>query len=184
MPGARNWRPIGAPSGGHVPAVLRPWIETPGSLTARMRRRCGDAFRVQVIGQHWQRPWRDERLTVGIREHRVAWVREVILCDGDTPWIYARSVIPTATLGGTLRRLRALGHTPLGRVLFGRYPLRRGPIEVARLGPGDGLRRDAEHHGEAPAEWARRSVFRAGGRALLVAEVFLPALRRAEEDAA
>ncbi|WP_440996405.1 chorismate--pyruvate lyase family protein [Arhodomonas sp. SL1] len=164
--------------------MLRQWIETPGSLTARMRRRCGSGFHVVVLGEHWGRPWRDEAMRLGIRTGRHTWIREVLLCNGAEPWIYARSVIPPETLAGPLRRLRRLGRTPLGRVLFGRYPIRRGPIEVARLGTADGLcRRALEQAGVRP-RWARRSVFRAGDRALLVSEAFLPPLREHSDDEA
>lgn len=161
------------PVGGRIPAGLRPWIQTPGSLTRRMRRQCGGRFRVRVLREQWQRPWHDEQHRLGLRAGRYAWVREVLLCHDAEPWVYARSVIPARTLRGPLRRLQRLGRTPLGHVLFGGYRLQRGAIEVACLDPRDGLHARACLQSGRGGDWARRSVFRAGGKSLLVTEVFL-----------
>ncbi|WP_435102986.1 chorismate--pyruvate lyase family protein [Arhodomonas sp. AD133] len=174
--GARNWRPAGAPTGAPPPPTLRAWITAPGSLTERMRRHCHERFRVAVLGERWERPWRDEAVHLGLRPQRRVWMREVLLCDGATPWIYARTIVPAPTLRGRLRRLRALGGAPLASILFGRSPLERGPIEVTALTPADRLFAAATRHCNGHPRWARRSVFHAGQRSLLVTEVFLPAL--------
>lgn len=174
-PGARHWRPRGVPTGTPVPPALRPWLDEPGSLTRRLRGLAGDAFAVQVIGECWGRGWPDERrrLRRGLRES--LWLREVLLCRGERPLVYARSAIPASSLRGPLRRLRTLGRQPLGSVLFGRYPVRRGAIDVAPVGSNSRLGRRAADCGGTPA-WARRSVFRIAGRPLLVTEVFLAEL--------
>ncbi len=166
-----------------APAGLRRWLGEPGSLTRRLRRRCGERFRVRVLYEGWGRPWADEALRLQIPMRRRVWVREVVLGERDRPWVHARSIIPARALRGPLRRLRHLGARPLGSVLFGRYPLRRGPIEVARLAPDDALYRLTVARVETADEtlWARRSVFRVAGRGLLVTEVFLPALLQATE---
>lgn len=177
--GARCWRPPAVPVGATVPARLRPWLNEPGSLTRRLRYMAGGAFTVRVCTERWGRPWLDERRRLGLTPRRRAWLREVVLGCGEQPWIVARSVMPEPTLGGPLRRLRGLGARPLGSVLFGHYAVVRGPIEVARLDDGDALAVRAAGLGGQPGEWARRSVFRIGGRPLLVTEVFLPPLLEA-----
>jgi len=173
------WQPRRLPHRTAAPRALWPWLTEPGSLTRRMRELAGERFDVRVIGEGWGRPWRDEALRVRERARRLAWVREVMLCCGDEPWIHARTVAPAAVLTGPLRRLRYLGRTPIGAMLFGRHRVERGPIEVARLGASDRLYRrtvarlDAK---SAPVLWARRSAFSVAGRGLLVTEVFLPGL--------
>jgi chorismate--pyruvate lyase len=168
-------RLLGAPPG------LRRWLDEPGSLTRRLRRHCGDQFCVRVLHTGWGRPWPDEARRLGIPFGERVWVREVILGERDRPWLHARSIIPAAALRGPLRRLRDLGSRPLGSVLFGRYPVRRGAIEVARLDRRDGLHRltAARVAVTGGTLWARRSVFAIAGRGLLVTEVFLPALLEA-----
>lgn len=174
-PRLRHWRPRGVPGAAPRPGVLRDWLDEPGSLTRRLRGRAGTAFRVEVIAEHWSRPWPDERQRLRMPGPAWAWTREVRLGNGDRPWVYARSVIPRRSLNGPLRRLRALGRQPLGALLFGRYPVVRGPIEVAPVPCHSRLGRRALAQGVQP-RWARRSVFMIAGRPLLVTEVFLQPL--------
>ncbi|AUB77760.1 hypothetical protein BBH56_00590 [Spiribacter roseus] len=174
-PGLRHWRPRGVPGARPRPGPVRDWLDEPGSLTRRLRAQAGGAFRVQVLREYWGRPWPDERRRLGARAPAWLWIREVRLGTGDQPWIHARSVIPRHSLEGPLRRLRTLGRQPLGALLFGRYPVARGPIEVAPLDASSRLGARARAPGAEPC-WARRSVFSIAGRPLLVTEVFLQPL--------
>mgnify|MGYP000099419851 CR=1 FL=1 len=180
-PGIRCWRPRRAPVNGPIPPVLRPWIDEPGSLTRRLRTLAGPAFRVVVLTEAWGRGWPDERRRlIGAGGERL-WLREVLLCRGDTPLVHARSAIPAGSLRGPLRRLRRLGGQPLGSLLFGRYAVRRGQIEVAPVTASSRLGQRTLACGGHPA-WARRSVFRIAGRPLLVTEVFLHSLLEEVDD--
>jgi chorismate--pyruvate lyase len=144
----------------------------------------GTQFNVQPLEQRWSMAWPDERRRLLIRGREHAWLREVLLCQANEPLVYARSVIPAATLRGPLQRLRRLGATPLGTLLFGRYRIIRGPIGVAWLNADARLaQRAAQAAGlSAGRMWARRSVFAIAGRELLVTEVFLPSLIRELND--
>lgn len=164
------WHPRGALFSPGVPARLKPWLDEPGSLTRRLRRAFRGRLQVQVLSQDWARPFADEAWRLGLRPGSRVWCREVLLGSPEGDWVFARSVIAPSALRGRYRRLRRLGGRPLGAMLFGRVPVRRGPIEVCRLGPDDGLRRRAPGEGRV---WARRSVFQVGTKSLLVAEVFL-----------
>lgn len=160
-----------------APPLLRQWLEEPGSLTRRMRRSCRECFHVEVLGERWGAPFLDEARRLRMRHKNWAWLREVLLCCGGRPWVYGRSVIPPQALRGRLHRLQQLGRRPLGRVLFDRYPVGRGKIEMARLKTDDPLyQRVSCNTTVVPGCWARRSVFRVAGRHLLVTEVFLPDL--------
>jgi len=173
-----RWRPQHQWLRSRIPAPLAGWLLDTDSLTARIRRVCCGAFRVRVLGQGWARPRLDERRALGMRAGERALVREVqLLCDGE-PWVYARTIIPASTLCGPQRRLAHLGERPLGAFLFADPGMRRGPVELACIRRGEqmyatavsGLRR------RPAAIWGRRSVFRVGGKPLLVSEVFLPGL--------
>lgn len=164
--------------------TLRDWLLDPGSLTANLRRSCAHqagTFSVEVLRQSWQRPTADERRALRLRPRSVCLIREVALCCDGEAWVYARTTIPTRTLRGPNRRLADLGDRPLGEFLFRTPGIRRSPLQVMSLAPGDRLyERATATLGTKPARiWGRRSVFLPRGKPLLVAEFFhadLPAL--------
>lgn len=161
-----------------APEDLLHWLLDRDSLTARLRAACRGCFRVEPRQQGWRRPLLDEARTLGLRPEDYAFVREVhLLCD-DRPWVFARTVIPAGTLKGGRRRLAKLGRRPLGAVLFADHSMRRSPVEIARLLPGQPLfaRAVGTLDKPPPAIWGRRSVFRLSGQPLLVSEIFLPAI--------
>jgi chorismate--pyruvate lyase len=161
-----------------APPDLLHWLLDPTSLTQRLRAACGGRFRVAPRFQGWRRPLLNEARRLGQRPEAYAYVREVhLLCD-ERPWVFARTVIPAATLQGRRRRLAKLGRRPLGAVLFADRSMRRSPVEVARLGPGQDLfGRAVAPLREVPAAiWGRRSVFFLNEQPLLVNEIFLPGI--------
>ena len=172
---ALRWRegkqlPRAAPT-----AVLRAWLLDSGSLTRRVQHACAGRFRVRVETQGWGRPRLDEYRALGLRIGRIALIREVhLLCD-ERPWVFARTIIPVTTLRGRQRRLARLGDRPLGAVLFADPHMQRGPVQVACILPGSSLYAVAmQGLKRRPAEiWGRRSIFRLGGKPLLVSEFIL-----------
>lgn len=86
------------------------------------------------------------------------WLREIILCGDEDPWLLARTVVPESTLEGPELALQQLGSTPLGRYLFSSSSLTRDYIQVGR----------------SEALWGRRSRLRLSGKPLLLTELFLP----------
>jgi chorismate--pyruvate lyase len=163
-----------------VVAALRPWLTDPHSLTARIRARC-TRFHVEVIRQGPARPQVDEAMALGEPRRLCADLREVLLFADGVPVVYARSVLPRRHQRGAWRLFQGIGARPLGAALFSDPRIGRQPLHCARL---DG--RDARYHRLAAvldgrlalpaALWARRSVFRLRGRALLVSEIFLPTI--------
>jgi chorismate--pyruvate lyase len=109
---------------------------------------------------------------------RYVWTREVQLFCDEQPWVFARTVIPPATLCGRSRRLQHLGDRPLGEVLFTDPGVQRGEVQIARITASQHLHRRAFGAlAELPAViWGRRSLFRIDGRPLLICEIFLPGL--------
>lgn len=161
-----------------LPTGLADWLLDSGSLTRRLRQVCPGQFSVRVLGQYWARPLPSEAKSLKLNRQGYVWVREVqLLCD-DHPWVFARTLIPLSSLRGRCQRLTRLGTRPLGEVLFADPKIQRGDVEVACILGSQRLHRRA--FGDLPeksdAIWGRRSVFRIGGRPLLVCEIFLPDL--------
>lgn len=158
----------------NVPRELRDWLFDDGSLTAKLRKRSAGQLQVQVLGQYWGRPTLSERRTLQQRRGR-ALIREVLLLGPDaTPWVYARSVFPAASLTGQLRHLRKLANRPLGGFLFSHRQLGRSPMQIAQIPPREKLVPPSVQGDDML--WGRRSTFFLFGKSLLVSEVFLPAL--------
>lgn len=157
-----------------IPADILPWLFDSSSLTKRLLQRCPDDFRVEVLVQSVSRPTLDERRTLGIGLGKSALIREVILYCGEHAAVYARTVIPLSTLTGAQRCYANLGDRPLGAMLFSDRSMRRDEVEVTLLMPGDLLYANIACVDESV--WGRRSVFRVGGKPLLVCEIFLPSV--------
>lgn len=154
------------------PPELQPWLTDPGSLTARLIAKSGGEFRVEVVRQVIGRPTLDECRALGVHRSSLALIREVILNGNNQPWVFARSLLPLASLTGALRHLRKQTNRPLGAFLFSQPHLVRSPIAVAAI---------SRDHAYVPAHlagtevlWGRRSVFSLHAKPLLVSEVFLP----------
>lgn len=165
----RNTDPFWLP---HPPnsGAYRKWLVDEGSLTSRLKARC-KAFRVCNIRQCWEKPLADEAALLGLRSGEAAWVREVWLQDGGTRLVFARSVLPRASLRGLWHGLGRLGARPLGAALFADARVLRRPLAFRLMScRHPALRSAGCHH----ALWARRSVFVRSGRAILVTEAFLP----------
>lgn len=160
----------------HKPAQpLRAWLHDRSSLTRRLQILSCDHFSVSVLKQQWEKPRLTESQLLNIPQHEVALIREVILCGNNTPWVYARSVLPLRTLNGALRFLRHWDNRPLGALLFRNHRIQRERPIVQRL-PYSSLPVSL-HTADLPAQlWGRSSIFRHGKHGLLVSETFLPAL--------
>ncbi|MBV0933235.1 chorismate--pyruvate lyase family protein [Marinobacterium weihaiense] len=157
--------------GSHAaPHHWRPWLQDRGSLTQRLTRAAGGEFAVRVLAQRWDTPTADEARALGMPPRQLALIREVeLLGRNGTPWVYARSVLPAATLTGRERRLTLLGNRSLGSLMFSDPSLTRSPLMACCLRD-----EDRQHY------WARRSVFRLHGKPLLVCEVFLPEMEHVQ----
>lgn len=149
-----------------------------------MRAACSSVFSVRVLAQFNGRPGALESRLLGIRPGRNALIREVQLLCGETPWVYARSVIPRSTLTGPQRRLAHMGTRPLGAALFADPSMRRERPRILRLQAGQALHAHAGRH-MPPTEqpiWGRSSRFLLAGKPLLVCEFFLPGWGCCEAD--
>ena len=150
-----------------------PWLFDASSLTARLIDLCGKDFTVRVISQHWQKIDSEEAAAMALQDGRSALVRQVFLCCGDRPLVYARTVIPRLTVQGARRRYANMGNRPLGAMLFSDRTMRREDVQVAELPASHEANKYIKSDGPV---WGRRSVFRVSGKPLMVSEYFLPEL--------
>jgi chorismate--pyruvate lyase len=158
------------------PAV-RAWLVEPGLLTDRLRACCDGQPGLAIVAES-EAPLAMADATLLSASGNSAFVREIELtCDG-RPWVFAQTLVPQATLARH-GWLASLGRAALGERLAAVPGLERGPLEFARLVPGDRLyHRALRDRRDLPAAlWARRSWFAIGGDRLLVQEVFLPEAR-------
>jgi chorismate--pyruvate lyase len=170
------WTPARRLRRSEVPAERLAWLLDQASLTQRLICACPGQFRVEVLIQRRQRPHAHEARALGLRAGQYALVRQVYLYCDDMAWVYARTVIPLATLSGTQRRLAYRGNRSLGAMLFADPTMHRGEVEIARIPHADQLFALATARLPRPPDeiWGRRSTFYLSGKPLLVSEFFLP----------
>ena len=161
-----------------VPRELEHWLFDHGSLTRKIIRHCQSQFRVEVLSQKWQQPMLNEALRLGVQPEQHALIREVLLYCGETPWVFARSVLPRKTLTGSCRFLGKLGNRPLGEILFSDPAIQRDELEIAEVRQGQAMFSCATQHLKSIPDsvWGRRSVFNLHKKSLLVSEFFLSSI--------
>ena len=150
------------------------WLTDRGSLTRRIEARA-PGMTDKVVFQGRRRLHRDERFLARAGGSAYALTRDVLLYCGDTPVVYAHSVLAPGSRGEGWRLMQGMGPRPLGAALFTDPRIRRLMLRQRKLGHGHELYRHASRSvkpGSAP--WARRSLFMVGNSPILVTEVFLP----------
>jgi chorismate--pyruvate lyase len=170
-----------------LPTPLKAWLLDEGSLTARLKNHCGN-FQVKVIGEQQQSCSAAESCDL-IKVGEPVLVREVILYCDDVPQVFARSLLPLASLTGAEQILANLGEQPLGQVLFNNPSLQRLRLELSSFDKESSVvalaaKLAAQHASNSslvkastiPKQelWGRRSIFMLENKPLMVAEVFLP----------
>ena len=150
----------------------RCWLTTPNSLTAALRTVC-PRFRVRLLETGTRFPFPDEARLLKISRHQQVWSREVLLCNGASPLVFARSILPLKDLPRAWPTLDARDPRPLGELLFTDARVRRTPLHFQKLPLRHPLRvRLALFPLDLPP-LARRSLHVRQGSALLVTEIFL-----------
>ena len=156
----------------------RGWLQNRGSLTQLIQRRCCGEFSVKPVFQSLAAVCGDELAVMNLRRNELALVREVYLYCGETPVVFAHSVVARQDLRGAWRSLIGLGNKSLGTVLFTNPIVKRTPLRFKKLTAAHPLfSRACRKLQVKPASlWARRSLFTLHGQSILVTEVFLPSI--------
>ncbi|WP_025917175.1 chorismate lyase [Herminiimonas sp. CN] len=182
MPGwsaVANW--VAHVNGVNPSPAMRVWLTDRASLTAKLIAR-SEQFRVRRLAQRRAVCLFDECAPIGLPQPRKVLERDVFLqCDG-RPMVFAHTVVPLAATAAQWPLFRRLGERSLGTTLFGDPIVARGALEYARLHAAHPLvQRACAALGGAPQAlsaplFARRCLYRRRGAALLVTELFLPAI--------
>ena len=155
--------------------AYRPWLTHAQSLTAKLQQRYTD-FYVTPLTVALHKPNRDEAALLTISADKIALVRDVLLCGGAEPVVFAHSVLPTKGLRGVWHDLGKLGSKPLGATLFANPKVKRTALSYKKLSVNHVLYQHASKHLTHKPDhlWARRSVFSLNCASIMVTEVFLP----------
>lgn len=172
------WKPAGLLSRVAPSRKIQGWLNTPNSLTAKLKNLCPD-LQVVVLSEKQEVPLLNESQRLGLARDEEAWVRCVLLKCGDKSWVYARTIIPNFDSNNPWSELQHLGNKPLGEVLFEMPSIQRSPFEFSKdtlsYWPhlADALSNPQSSH---LSGYARRSMFHQQAAPLLLTEVFLPGL--------
>lgn len=155
----------------------RPWLSERGSLTKRLQQHSTE-FSVQPLCLVRQKPPFAEIGLLPVLPRQHALLRDVVLrCDGEAV-VFAHSVLPQGAMRGAWRGLGRLGAHSLGGTLFADRRMCREELQYKKISAQHFLFKRAAEHVTISGKsiWARRSVFRLGRNAVLVTELFLPAV--------
>ena len=153
------------------------WLTHAQSLTAKLQQTYVDFYVVPLtVALH--KPNRDEVALLNLSADRVALTRDVLLCGGAEPVVFAHSVLPAKGLRGVWHGLGKLGNQPLGATLFANPKVKRTALSYKKLSANHVLYQHASKHlTDKPSYlWARRSVFSLNCASIMVTEVFLPSI--------
>ncbi len=152
------------------------WVNDHQSLTKKIKNQCKGDFQVQLLTQSWASVYFDEAKILGLAPYQMALIREVLLICNQSPWVFARTIIPRASLIGQARQLAYLKNKPLGEVLFSSPQTQRKLIQMSRLQKKHPLfiKASACLTPKPAFLWGRRTCFNFANQPLLVNEIFLP----------
>lgn len=166
-------------NGVNPPLHMRHWLTDRTSLTVKLIERSA-GFRVQRLRQSRGMSLVDEYAAVHLPRRTQVREREVVLRCDERPVVYAHTIVPLAATASDWPFFNTLGERSLGTTLFGDPAVRRGALHYARLHPHHPLvRRACAAIGMGSIScplYARRCLFQRKTGALLVTEVFLPAI--------
>lgn len=162
--------------------TMRGWLVDDMSLTQKLIEH-STHFRVRRLEQERARCLADESGMFDLPPRACVMQREVILHCDSRPVVYAHTVMPLAATAADWPFFNSLGERPLGTTLFGDPLVRRGKLEYARLHARHPLMRRIAAVDEnliSRPLFARRCLYRRRNGALLVTEIFLPAVKDLE----
>jgi len=161
----------------HCPSGLSDWLLTKESMTRRLRKESNERLTVQILKQHWGLPSIQEALFLGIPHRHSVLIREVFLCGGGRPWMFARSIFPHSLFTGEERWLqKKLDENPIGPILYRHKAMKKSPPQFAKLNPTHEEYEILKKYMTMEEEilWARRACFYLNNKPLLVSEILLP----------
>lgn len=153
---------------------LSGWLADSGSFMQRLERYGVHDAQIRVLKEGWRVPRIEECQRLGLEEGQTAWIREVLIHSEHKQWMFARTVIPKATLTGEELQLRHLKNRALGSVLFKNPAMRRSEFEFFCLSPDMLWHKKIMKNVSTLQKdlWGRRSLFTLHEKTLLLTEIF------------
>lgn len=151
----------------HNLTSLQDLFTSTGSLTRHLERLAGQKMIIKVRYQKYRLLSFGEKKALGLPLARacIGWVRAVELYGDDkNVWVYATSVLAMDSLIGEGKRLKQLGDTPMGYVLF-----KKGALPFVRT--------------YRTKDRTRQTVYDWQGRKVLISEHFAPFLIKSAKKA-
>ena len=105
------------------PANVAEWLCHTDSLTQKLQQIFPN-LQVEIVQQGWQAVENNEKFAK-ISPNATAWVREVLLKSGETPLIFAQTILPQPTIENVAQAVLGLGEQPIGLWLFPQSPQRK-----------------------------------------------------------
>ncbi len=139
-------------------AEIKSWLLEQGPITKRIKSM--KEFRLELIQDELSDVNEDEILFLNIHTKEIR-VREVILYGNENPMVFARTIIPIATIEKGLKELGTLGNKPLGDILFEKDIFSKNDIVFATFYYGKSL------------FWGRKIKYTVKDQPFSVMEVFL-----------
>jgi chorismate--pyruvate lyase len=139
-------------------AEIKSWLLEQGPITKRIKSM--KEFRLELIQDKLSDVNEDEILFLNIHTKEIR-VREVILYGNENPMVFARTIIPIATIEKGLKELGTLGNKPLGDILFEKDIFSKNDIVFATFYDGKSL------------FWGRKIKYTVKDQPFSVMEVFL-----------
>ena len=161
-----GWRPLSAAALRCLPTPLRAWASDAGSVTAALRRVCGEALECRLVAHGVRAATREEAGYLRLAAGAPLFWRRVRFRHAGRTLLIGYTLAPVGVLA-QLPALRRLGDRPIGELLFADPAAARRRIELARPAPRPG----------APV-LVRRALLPAGRARLAVMEHFLPPMLR------
>jgi chorismate--pyruvate lyase len=159
-------------------AQVRPWLIGKGLLSVRMKAVCAERFSLRLVDL-WTGLLSAAQKSALRSQDNAALFRDVEMCNRDTVWVFAQTIMPDSTLSAH-PWLAELGETALGETLSDLSGVERSSYEYAWLPVEEAVTARALRDADIkPAGlWARRSRVSLRGAPLLMQELFLPAMGR------
>lgn len=165
-----HWQP-------EVPDTSEPlhgWLTSQGSLTAKVKAACREDFSVRVLCHEIVAASGPAADALQLAPAASVLYREVLLLDGDSPCVFAASILPLSALTGRFAPLRELGARPLGHWIFSEPQLQRTQMRFAQLPRQHSLfTRVPDTATLLPLLAGRKTHFSGAEKDFLVSEFFL-----------
>jgi len=144
-----------------------------GSLTDLFTNLMGQPPRLNCLAQGRGPVSRQEGYVLNIGPRVFAHIREITMGTQAKDWLFARTVMPSQTLTGKARRLKKMGSTPLGKVLFGSLNADRVQMNLDLVFANEVGLEGWDIPSDFPL-WQRTSLFELKTGPLLINEILLP----------